>query len=670
VFKSLLIANRGEIACRIIETARRLGLRCVAVYSEADARARHVALADAAVAIGPAPAAESYLRAEAIIAAAKAEGAEAVHPGYGFLAENAAFAEACEEAGLVFVGPPPAAIRAMGDKGAARAIAEGAGVPVLPGIAEADGGEDDAALARAAKGIGFPLAVKPAAGGGGKGLRVVADEAGLADALAAARREARTAFGDARLVIERWLERPRHVEVQVFADRAGNAVHLFERDCSVQRRHQKVIEEAPAVGPRLRARLAEAALALARAVDYEGAGTVEFLLDEDEAFYFLEMNTRLQVEHRVTETIAGLDLVEWQLRVAAGEPLPCAQKDIALSGHAIEARIYAEDPARGFLPATGRIVHLDLPEGAPDVRVDTGVAEGDAVGAHYDPLIAKIIARGDDRAAAIRRLARALDAACIAGPVTNLDFLRRILAHEAFAAGPVDTGFVAREQAALVAADAPAPDHALAIAALYRLRARAGRTAEDAPASADPYSPWRRTDGWRLNAPPRVAFGFRDRAGRYRIAVTARGGEARIDLDGGSLSAADIALDGDALSATIDGAAVAARVIEDDGGLVVILDRRAWRLADDDGLGAAFADEDAAGRLVAPMPGRVVSVRVAPGARVARGEALMIIEAMKMEHTIAAPVAGRVERIHFAEGDRVEEGVELATLAADEAEEA
>jgi len=668
VFDSLLIANRGEIACRIIETARGLGIRCIAVHSDADADARHVALADRAVNIGPAPARESYLRIPAIIEAARAEGADAIHPGYGFLAENADFAQACIDAGLVFVGPPVAAIRAMGDKGAARALAEAAGVPVLPGATGE--GLDAAALAREATRIGFPLVVKPVAGGGGKGMRIVADEAALDAALAAARREAAAAFGDDRLVLERWLDRPRHVEVQVFADRAGNVVHLFERDCSVQRRHQKVVEEAPAVPARLRARLAEAAVALTRAVDYLGAGTIEFLVGADGAFYFLEMNTRLQVEHRVTELITGLDLVEWQLRVAAGEPLPRAQGAIALSGHAIEARLYAEDPARGFLPAAGRIDHLDLPAPGDDLRVDTGVRAGDAVTAHYDPLIAKIVARGTTRRRAIARLAEALGETCIAGPATNLDFLRRLLAHDDFVAGPVDTGFVAREIAVLAPPSPPASAPVLALAALDRLRRRARAVEREARASGDPVSPWYRADGWRLNAPARVSLRFRDAAGAYRVIATARAdgyrmaiGDEILDLDA---IEADGETDGETVAARIDGVPLRARIIAGEGAVTVILDHDARRLDDDDVAALADAGEDAAGRLAAPMPGRVVAVMVEPGARVARGAALMIVEAMKMEHTITAPADGRVSAVHFAPGARVEEGAELVTLAAED----
>ncbi len=663
MFDSLLIANRGEIACRVIETTRRLGIRCIAVYSDADADARHVALADRAVRIGPAPARESYLRIPAIIEAARAEGADAVHPGYGFLAENADFAQACLDAGLAFVGPPPAAIRAMGDKGGARALAEAAGVPVLPGVT--DEGLDDAALARAAARIGFPLVVKPVAGGGGKGMRIVAGEADLEAALAAARREAGAAFGDDRLVIERWLDRPRHVEVQLFADQAGNVVHLFERDCSVQRRHQKVVEEAPAVPARLRARLAEATVALARAVDYVGAGTVEFLVGGEEDFYFLEMNTRLQVEHRVSEMITGLDLVEWQLRVAAGEPLPRGQDEIALSGHAIEARLYAEDPARDFLPAAGRIEHLDLPAPGDDLRIDAGVRAGDVVSPHYDPLIAKIVAWGTTRRRAIARLAAALEETCVAGPATNRDFLRRLLAHEAFAAGPVDTGFVGREIAAL----APPPETpdplVLAFAALDRLRRRADAAAREARESGDPTSPWHRADGWRLNAPARVSLRFHDAAGAYRVIACPRdGGGWRMAVGDAGFDLDAIEADGETVAARIDGVLRQARVVAGEGGVTVILDREARRLADDDAAARADAGESAAGRLVAPMPGRVVAVMVEPGARVARGAPLMIVEAMKMEHTIAAPADGRVEAVHFAPGARVEEGVELVTLAA------
>ena len=471
MFTKLLIANRGEIACRVIRTAHRLGIRTAAVCSDADRDALHVAMAGEAWRLGPADAARSYLDVERVIAAAKAAGADAVHPGYGFLSENPAFAEACEEAGLVFVGPPAGAIRAMGLKDAAKRAMEAAGVPVVPGYHGAD--QDPAALLAQARGIGFPVLVKAVAGGGGKGLRRADTEAGFAEALEGARREARSSFGDDRVLVERCIECPRHVEVQVFADAHGNAVHLFERDCSLQRRHQKVVEEAPAPGmtEAMRAAMGAAAVAAAKAIGYRGAGTVEFIADASEGlredrFWFMEMNTRLQVEHPVTEMVTGTDLVEWQLRVAAGEPLPAGQAGLSITGHAVEARIYAEDPERGFLPATGAIMHLALPPESRDLRIDHGLCEGDAVTAHYDPMLAKIIAHGPDRAAALARLAGALRAFEIAGVTTNLPFLSRLVAHPGFRAGDVDTGLIERTLDTLTARG-PVPEPVLAAAAMY-----------------------------------------------------------------------------------------------------------------------------------------------------------------------------------------------------------
>ena len=471
MFDSVLIANRGEIACRVARTARRMGLRTVAVYSDADADAMHVAACDEARRIGPAPPRESYLRADAIIEAALATGAQAIHPGYGFVSENAAFAEAAAAAGLIFVGPPPAAIRAMGSKSESKLIMGRAGVPLVPGYHGRD--QDDALLAREAVSIGFPVLIKASAGGGGKGMRVVERADDFAAALASARREAKSGFGDDSMLLEKYLIEPRHIEIQVFADTHGNCVHLFERDCSVQRRHQKVVEEAPAPGMTddRRNAMGSAAIAAARAIGYVGAGTVEFIVDREGTFYFMEMNTRLQVEHPVTEMITGLDLVEWQLRVAAGERLPLPQERIRMSGHAMEARIYAEDPERGFLPSTGRIEYLRAPATSASVRVDTGVAEGDVISSYYDPMIAKLVVRGSDRDEALRRLSRALADYRIAGVATNVDFLGRLVADDDFAKARVDTGLIARRHTALFPAPAPLSPRVAAIAALAEFAA-------------------------------------------------------------------------------------------------------------------------------------------------------------------------------------------------------
>ena len=646
MFTTVLIANRGEIACRIAATCRRLGVRAAAVHSDADSGALHVRAADAAVRIGPAPSAESYLDADAILDAARRVGAEAVHPGYGFLSENADFAEACAAAGLVFVGPPPEAIRAMGDKGAARAAMEEAGVPVLGGYHGA--AQDDRSFAAAAARIGYPVLVKPVAGGGGRGLRTVEEEGGLGAALAAARREGASSFGDDRLLLERRLAAPRHVEVQVFADGRGDAVHLFERDCSVQRRNQKVVEEAPAPGlpEAVRTALAEAALRAARAVGYVGAGTVEFLLDEAGAFFFIEMNTRLQVEHPVTEMVTGLDLVEWQLRVAAGERLPAAQAELAAAGHAVEARLYAEDPDSGFLPAVGRIARFDLPAPAAGIRVDAGIASGDAVTAHYDPLIAKIAAHGRTRAEARARLRAALAATVVAGVATNRDFLLRVLAHPEFAAGAPDTGFVARNRAALAALPEGPPDRVLAEAARVEFAARRDRASEAAARAGDPQSPWAGLRGWRLNAPASETVTLRRGAEIHEV-------EAK---DGGFF----VSGGGRALSDP-GPAPASARV---GGEIWVVTDEATWRFSVVDPLGEA---ETAAGAAAAdpsaPMPGTVVAVEAAPGAEVEAGAVLMVIEAMKVEHTIRAPAAGRVEAVHYRVGDAVEEGAPLVAFA-------
>jgi 3-methylcrotonyl-CoA carboxylase alpha subunit len=665
MFTKVLIANRGEIACRVIRSAKRMGIRTVAVYSEVDAAARHVAMADEAYLIGPAPARESYLKADAILDAARRSGAEGIHPGYGFLSENAEFAEACARAGVTFIGPPASAIRAMGGKSAAKALMEKAGVPVVPGY---HGDRQDlATFTAAAKKIGYPVLIKASAGGGGKGMRVVEREADLAEQIAGAQREAKSAFGDDRLLIEKYLQKPRHIEIQVFADRHGNAVYLFERDCSLQRRHQKVIEEAPAPGmdeSRRRA-MGEAAVKAARAVGYEGAGTVEFIADGDGSFFFMEMNTRLQVEHPVTEMITGLDLVEWQLRVASGEKLPLMQDQLRIDGHAVEARLYAEDPARDFLPATGRLHHLRFPEENAHVRVDTGVRSGDAISIHYDPMIAKLIVWDRDRTAALHRLAEALAACEIVGLTTNVAFLRRVVLHPAFAAGDVDTGFIARHRAELVPEPTPISDRMLGLVALGILLLRQRHAAEQARASADPYSPWHLATGWRLNDD--AYHVLRLKKGGREITLTAhfRRDGFVLDLPGGSVPARGT-LDGEGrLSAELGGVSLRATIVEQGDDIVVFADGESRRLSQFNPMHAAEAAEGGGGRLTAPMPGKVVAVKTEAGARVRRGAPLLVLEAMKMEHTIAAPADGVVEAIHYRAGDQVDEGTELVTFKAD-----
>jgi 3-methylcrotonyl-CoA carboxylase alpha subunit len=667
MFDKILIANRGEIACRVIRTARRLGIRTVAVYSEADAGAMHVAMADEAHLIGPAPAAESYLRADAVLAAAKASGAQGIHPGYGFLSENAGFAEACAAAGVVFIGPPVAAIQAMGSKSESKRLMEKAGVPLVPGYHGAD--QSDATLAAAAKSIGYPVLVKASAGGGGKGMRVVREPAGLAEAMAGARREAKAAFGDDTLLIEKYLDRPRHVEIQVFADSHGDAVYLFERDCSIQRRHQKVIEEAPApaLSDAVRRAMGEAAVAAAKAVGYVGAGTVEFLY-QDGGFFFIEMNTRLQVEHPVTEMITGLDLVEWQFRVARGQRLPLAQAQVTRHGHAFEARLYAEDPARDFLPAIGRLTRLRPPAENRHVRVDTGVREGDAVSMFYDPMIAKLIVWDENRDAALLRLKRALADYELAGVASNVGFLGRIAAHPAFAAEEVDTGFIERHRADLFPEQQPVPAIGLAFATLALLLEREAEAGRAAAASGDAHSPWRLTTGWRLNDDNHHDFRFLDHGAAREVAVHFRANAWLLQVDGEEFAARHASLADGTLTAEIAGTRRRAAVVSDAGELTILCEGNAWRLAVDDPSLRAAAQDAGDGHLMAPMPGTVVQVLVAAGAKVERGTPLMVVEAMKMEHTIKAPADGTVATVHFAVGDPVSEGAELISFEAEAAE--
>ncbi len=656
MFAKLLIGNRGEIACRVIATARRMGIATVAVYSDADATARHVALADEAYRIGAPPARASYLRGDAIIEAAQRAGAQAVHPGYGFLSENAEFAEACASAGLIFVGPPPAAIRAMGGKAEAKALMQRAGVPLVPGYHGA--AQDEATLRAEARRIGYPVLIKASAGGGGKGMRVVADDADFAAGLAAAQREARASFGDDRVLIERYLQRPRHIEMQVFADTHGNTVHLFERDCSIQRRHQKVLEEAPAPGmtPELRAKMGEAAVAAARAVNYVGAGTVEFIA-EDGAFYFMEMNTRLQVEHPVTEMITGLDLVEWQLRVAAGGKLPLGQDELSLRGHAIEARVYAEDPARDFMPSTGTLLHLRAPEASVDVRIDTGVRAGDAITPNYDPMIAKLIVHGADRAEAVRRLGAALGQYEVAGVQTNLRLLRGIAAHPAFAAADLDTGFIGRYAADLLAPDGEASPLAVAAAVAELLEAPAATAWDD---------PWSAGDSWRANQESWRAITLRHGADDIVLRARRENGRVLIARDGLTQTVVSCP-DGARRRVRMNGASHPVTTLRDGARVIVIVDGQTHGFEVIDPLAPPGAQAAGAGRVVAPIPGRVAAVLVAAGAAVTRGQAMVVMEAMKMEITLSAAADGCVAAVRCAVGEMVEEGRELVEMVADTA---
>jgi 3-methylcrotonyl-CoA carboxylase alpha subunit len=664
MFRKILIANRGEIACRIMRTAKRLGVSTVAVYSEADANALHVELADEAVLLGPAPASQSYLAIDKVIAAAVATGAEAIHPGYGFLSENARFAEACGKMGLVFIGPPAGAIQAMGSKSESKLLMERARVPLVPGYHGLE--QADSHLIHEALRIGFPVLIKASAGGGGKGMRIVRNESELPAAIEGARREAKAAFGDERLLIEKYLERPRHVEVQVFADAHGNAVYIHDRDCSIQRRHQKVIEEAPAPGlsEETRKRMGEAAVAAAKAVGYIGAGTVEFLY-ADGQFYFIEMNTRLQVEHPVTEMIAGLDLVEWQLRIASGEKLPESQGELQRYGHAIEVRLYAEDPARGFLPATGRIAHLTWPSAASNLRIDSGVRAGDVISTHYDPMIAKVIAWGEDRATTAQRLGRALMETEIAGLATNAGFLIDVLGHPAFLKEEIDTGFIERYRADLLPEAGATPDRALALAAAFLVLADGQRAAE-ASRSGDAYSPWGLTNGWRLNGEGGSSILLRDSTGRQRDARFTFSGESwsiAID-DGTALRLTAPRIENGALVAGTDHGRLKVTIVQDGNQVTVIERGRATRVARIDVLAEAEAASFSHGQLTSPMPGTVVRVMVEVGARVIRGQPLMVVEAMKMEHTIAAQADGIVKQVRFHAGDSVAEGVELIAFEA------
>lgn len=659
MFTKILIANRGEIACRVIATCQRLGIATVAVYSDADRNARHVRLADEAIAIGPAPARESYLRGDAILEAARRTGAQAIHPGYGFLSENAGFAQACAEAGIVFIGPSAAAIRAMGDKSAAKALMQQAGVPLTPGY---HGDEQiPEFLRKQADSIGYPVLIKASAGGGGKGMRRVDDSATFTEALASCQREAQSAFGNAHVLVEKYVERPRHIEIQVFGDSHGNVVYLFERDCSVQRRHQKVLEEAPAPGmtPERRAAMGKAAVDAARAVNYVGAGTVEFIAGPDGDFYFMEMNTRLQVEHPVTECITGTDLVEWQLRVASGEPLPLQQEQLQIRGHALEARLYAEDADRGFLPSTGTLRHLRLPANTAHVRVDAGVEQGDAITPFYDPMIAKLIVWDVDRDAALRRMQQALAECEVVGVTTNAAFLRRLVMTDSFTQAKLDTALIEREQAAL------APNDGDSDPALWALAAMAGvATSEAASRDArDPHSPWQAQDGWRLGAPAARALTLEHRGAQRSVAVQGAGEQWTVHMEGNALQGSG-RLAGDALRVQIGEQLHRATVIRDGNELYLFGSEGVQRFTLHDPVSEADQSVADAGSLVAPMPGRIVATLVSPGTAVKRGAPLLVLEAMKMEHTLQAPADGTVQGYRVKAGDQVGDGAVLVDFEA------
>ena len=721
MFNKILVANRGEIACRVIRTAKRLGIKTVAVYSAADSGAQHVSMADEAFAIGPAPARDSYLAAEKLVAVAKRANAEAIHPGYGFLSENAGFARACDDDGIVFIGPPAGAIEAMGSKSAAKSLMQKAGVPVVPGYH----GANQAArlLLKEAEKIGFPVMIKASAGGGGKGMRAVENAKAFNDALQAAKREALSSFNDDNVLIEKYIGKPRHMEIQIFCDNHGNAVHLFERDCSIQRRHQKVLEEAPAPGldNEKRATMGKTAIAAARAIDYAGAGTVEFIVAEDGAFYFMEMNTRLQVEHPVTELITGQDLVEWQLLVAGGESLPATQEQLSINGHALEARIYAEDPGNHFLPSIGRLNHLRFPNDSTHIRVDAGVRQGDSITIHYDPMIAKLIAWGSDRTNCLRRMREALGQTQVAGVITNINFLASVISHEAFQSADFDTGFIERRQADLF--PGAVNIDILGLAALHQVLEREKSAADYAATSPDPTSPWHLTDNWQPNLVNEECFRFHDGTREHEIKITpappsyeelsnnavpsnatpsplervlqkgstclppdkggARGiggtparfvtdrhdsplsppgqNEYLIQTDDQLIRAAGRLDQDNQLTATLDNKRLRVTIIKNDQQLTLFHAGSTHRLdiiSDSD----HADDREATGNLRSPMPGRIIEVMATQGQQVKQGDALLILEAMKMEHAITAPHDGVVQSLHYSAGDLVDEGVELLLL--------
>ncbi|WP_428003393.1 acetyl/propionyl/methylcrotonyl-CoA carboxylase subunit alpha [Acidovorax sp.] len=667
MFNKILIANRGEIACRVAATARRMGVKTVAVYSDADAGAKHVAVCDEAVHIGGSAPKESYLQWQRIIAAAKATGAQAVHPGYGFLSENEEFAQACADAGLVFIGPPPSAIQAMGLKAESKQLMEKAGVPLVPGYHGAD--QDPALLQREADRIGYPVLIKASAGGGGKGMRAVDSAAEFADALASCQREAINSFGDDAVLIEKYVQRPRHIEIQVFGDTLGNCVYLFERDCSVQRRHQKVLEEAPAPGmtEAMRQQMGNAAVAAARAVNYVGAGTVEFIVEQradgSMTFFFMEMNTRLQVEHPVTEAITGQDLVEWQLRVASGEPLPLAQDQLRITGHAIEARICAENPDNNFLPATGTLHVYGLPShvafGRGTVRVDSGVRQGDAISPFYDSMVAKLIVHGDTREQALARLDEALAQTHIVGLATNVQFLRRVARTDSFAQARLDTALIPREQAVLFKReDVGLPLAAASAVAQTLLRERATE-------GVDPFS---RRDGFHTHGVVQRRFEFEFGGEHAKAWLTyERGGSLHLAVGEGDAQVAGplvFSPVGDAIDLQFAGQRTRAAVYAQGEVDHVFTPVGATQIVAIDLLAHSGETASEGGRLTAPMPGKVVSFAVKAGDKVAKGQALAVMEAMKMEHTIAAPVDGVVQELLYAPGDQVAEGAELLKLAA------
>ncbi|WP_426271193.1 biotin carboxylase N-terminal domain-containing protein [Dyella kyungheensis] len=661
MFERVLIANRGEIACRVIRSCRRLGIHTIAVYSQADANAQHVRLADEAWPIGGPRPTESYLRGEAILEVARKSGAQAIHPGYGFLSENTAFARACADAGIVFIGPRPESIDAMGSKAAAKALMEQHRVPLVPGYH----GEDQAAevLADQARRTGFPLMIKAAAGGGGKGMRIVRGEAEFADALASAQREAASSFGDTRVILERYVEHPRHIEFQVFGDTHGNIIHLNERECSAQRRYQKVLEETPSpfLDDARRSAMGAAAVAAAKAVNYVGAGTVEFIVAQDGEFFFMEMNTRLQVEHPVTEETLGLDLVEWQLRIAAGQPLTLAQEQVKAHGHAIEVRLYAEDPDQNFLPGSGKLVKLRLPAPSRHVRLDGGVIEGDTVTIFYDPMIAKLIVWDVDRPQALQRLRDALLASEIVGPKSNIAFLERLSRHPVVVEGRIDTGYLDRHLEEFLAGDAALDTQVLFAAAVASLMHDERSVTANA---SDPHSPWARADAWRIGHAGKRIVALSLHGQRHEVEAHGHDGNYQLRHGDASCHVTGARLGEDALSARFDDEAVRMPV-RIDAARVTVHDAHGFRHTFERAPAFAWASKEAAGgnQIVAPMPGRIVLVKAQAGDTVEEGQELLVMEAMKMELALKAPRGGSIASIHAAQGDFVEADTVLLRFA-------
>jgi 3-methylcrotonyl-CoA carboxylase alpha subunit len=662
MFTKILIANRGEIACRIITTAKKMGISTVAVYSDADKNSLHVTQADEAIYIGASPSRESYLVIDKVINAALATGAQAIHPGYGFLSENAEFCQACDANNIIFIGPPVAAIKAMGSKSAAKTIMEKAGVPLVPGYHGDD--QNPTILKQAADDMGYPVLLKATAGGGGKGMRQVWNAAEFTSALDAAKREALNGFNDDNMLVEKYLTQPRHIEIQVFCDNFGNAVYLAERDCSVQRRHQKVIEEAPAPGmtTELRQQMGDAAIRAAHAIDYRGAGTIEFLLDVDGSFYFMEMNTRLQVEHPVTEMITGQDLVEWQLRVANNEPLPLQQAQVHINGHAFEARIYAEDPRNDFLPATGTLEFLQAPTTSDVVRVDTGVIQGDDVSVYYDPMIAKLVVWSETRESALRLLAKSLQQYLIAGVTTNIEFLHCLATHKSFEKADFDTGFIEKHQDTLQIKESAQPELIAQLGALYL---NSNLTQQQKKNSDDRHSPWQNSQGWRANSENINSFDLVFAERPFAITIENKSDQTLIKTNGVSV-VASATLTGNELTACVNGHNIKATVFTSGTDIYIYTadhHSRLELLLPDLGTDNLTAD---GGALTAPMPGTIVELLVATGQAVTAGDALLVMEAMKMEHTINAPSNGKVAEFFYQAGDLVDNNAVLLDFNAEE----